>query len=84
MNKSFTISEVITARINKLLAERKWTLYKLAQESGVLYGTLKNIASSQNKGLNFGTVAQIANGFGMTISEFTADPVFNWNNFKAN
>jgi len=77
-----TVRVAVINRINSLLAKHGITLYKLAKQSNVPYGTLKNImsAGNENKAVNLSTAIQIAQGFGMTISEFLDDPTFNEDN----
>jgi transcriptional regulator with XRE-family HTH domain len=77
-----SVCGAVTNRINQLLGEKNWTLYKLAQESGVLYDTLKKIVSNKNKAVNLAIIIQIANGFGMTLSQFANTHFFSIANLK--
>ena len=82
MEKNISVCEAVTKRINQLLGENNWTLYKLAQQSGVLYDTLKKIVSNKNKAVNLAIIIQIANGFGKTLSEFTDNELFQYDNLE--
>ena len=82
MEKDISVCEAVTKRINQLLAENSWSLYKLAQQSGVLYDTLKKIVSNKNKAVNLSIIIQIANGFSKTLSEFTDSELFKYDNLN--
>ena len=69
------ISEAVALRIKELLKERKWTLYELEKESGVLHGTMSNILYGRNKGVTLAVVIQISKGFGITYQEFLNSPL---------
>lgn len=76
-----TIVEALKARIENLLEVNGITLYRLAENSGMYYGTLMKIMKLKNVSANLLTLIQIAEGFGMTISEFLDCPSFNASNF---
>ena len=65
-----TSSEIIIKRIKDLCDERKITINKLATLSGITQSTLSNIIHATNKNPRVDTLCKIANGFGMTLSEF--------------
>ena len=69
------ISQAVALRIKELLKERKWTLYKLEKESGVLHGTMSNILYGRNKGVTLAVVIQISKGFGMKYQDFLNSPL---------
>lgn len=56
-------------RVNKLMAERNLSLYKLAQLSGVSYSTLKNTAK-RNGQLSVDTIERICMGLQIPLAEF--------------
>jgi len=63
----------IAADIQRELDRRDWKLYRLHQESGVLYATLKSIMEADsNPGID--KVVKIARAFGITIDEFIVNP----------
>jgi predicted transcriptional regulator len=77
-----TVVEALKIRIENLLRERNITLYRLALNSGMYYGTLMKIISQKNVSANLLTIIQIANGFNMTVWEFLTDPLFAISNFN--
>ena len=74
------ICRAVGLRISNLLAEKKMTLYRLEQKSGILHGTMMCIMNERNKNITLKTIMQLANGFGMTTIEFLNDPLFDPNN----
>jgi transcriptional regulator with XRE-family HTH domain len=56
-------------RIQQLCNEKGWTIYKLAQQSGIPYSNLNNIF---NRGTQptVPTLEKICSGFNITLSEF--------------
>ena len=71
-----TLSEAISTRVRRILEERKMTQYRLEQNSGINHGTMSAFMSNRNKSCNMTTVVLIIRAFGMTISEFFNDPIF--------
>ena len=59
----------VLARIKQLLDERNWSIYKLSKASGVAQSTLSNMFSRNNMP-TIGTLEDICNGFGITLSQF--------------
>lgn len=59
-------------RIRQLLEERGWTVYKLSKLSGVSQSTLSNMFN-RNNDPSIGTLEDICNAFGITLSQFFAD-----------
>lgn len=59
-------------RIQELCNQRGWTLYKLAQESGIAYSSLNNIFI-RNTQPTIPTLEKICNGFKIKLSDFFAD-----------
>lgn len=58
-------------RIKQLLDEKNWSMYKLSKASGVAQSTLSNMFSRNNVP-SIGTLEDICNGFGITLSQFFA------------
>ena len=71
-----TICRAVALRVNKLLKERKITLYRLEQNSGILHGTMMCIMNERNKNVTMRTIMQLARGFDMTLIEFLDDEIF--------
>lgn len=56
-------------RIQRLCAQRDWSYYKLAKESGISYSTLNTMMLKTNAP-SITTLAKICNGFGITLAQF--------------
>lgn len=59
-------------RLNRLLYERGWTVYRLAKNSGLSESTLANVFR-RNTVPSITTLERICDGFGITLSQFFAD-----------
>lgn len=59
-------------RVQELLAERKWTAYKLAKESGLPQSTITNLFS-RNYDPSIATLEAVCRGLGITMSQFFAE-----------
>lgn len=60
------------ARIRELMAERKWSEYRLAIASGLSQSTVANIFN-RNTTPSVATLESICAGFGITLAQFFAD-----------
>ena len=67
--KFMLLSHALTARINNLLKERRWTVYKLSLKSGVAPSTLSNILLGKCRACNLNTLLNICRGFQITLSQ---------------
>ncbi len=76
------ISEAVAIRIRELLKEKDLTQYKLEQNSCLSHDTVKSIMKGKAKGVNLKTVIAIADGFGMTVSEFLNSELFHYDNLN--
>ncbi|MBQ9790711.1 MAG: helix-turn-helix transcriptional regulator [Clostridia bacterium] len=65
-----SINDVVIERLCKFMGERNLTQYKLSQLSGVPFPTIKSIMQHRTKGITLKTIIMIADGLGMTPSEF--------------
>lgn len=74
------ICTAVGLRICKLLNEKKMSLYRLEQNSGILHGTMMCIINERNKNITLKTVIQLAKGFDMTVLEFLNDKLFDTDN----
>ena len=70
------LNDVIVERICKFLGEKDLTQYKLAQLSGIPFATIKSIMQRRTKGISLKTIILLANGLGITPSEFINDDSF--------
>ena len=77
-----SVNHALALRIKELLDKKHKTRYQLAMESGVPHSTLKNIMHETVKDNLLSTTILIANGFGMTVSEFLDSPLFHEENLK--
>ena len=60
------------ARIRELMAERKWSEYRLAIASGLSQSTVANIFN-RNTTPSIATLESICAGFGITLAQFFAE-----------
>ena len=60
------------ARIRELMAERKWSEYRLAIASGLSQSTVANIFN-RNTTPSVATLESICVGFGITLAQFFAE-----------
>ena len=72
-----TISDAVTAKIKKICSERKITINKLSNISGITQSTLENIVGGHSKNPKLLTIIRICDGVGITLKDFFSDPVFN-------
>ena len=77
-----TLNEVIIDRLNFYMGKLNLTQYALAQKSGVPFPTIKSIMQRRTKGIELKTVIMLANGVGVTVSEFLNDESFNYVNLE--
>ena len=59
-------------RLQALMAERQWSEYRLALESGLSQSTISNIFS-RNTTPSIPTLESICKAFGITLAQFFAD-----------
>ena len=76
------ISKAVSIRILELLKQNNLTQYRLEQKAGLSHDTLKSIMKGKAKGVNLKTIIAIADGFGMTVSEFLNCELFDYNNLN--
>ena len=62
----------VLGKLHKLLDERGWTDYRLAQVSGLHESTISNIYRRNNVP-TIATLESICKAFGITLSQFFAD-----------
>ncbi len=61
----------VNRRIRELLDKKKWSVYKLAEESGLPHSTLYNMFERDTMP-GISTLKEITDGFGITLSQFFA------------
>jgi transcriptional regulator with XRE-family HTH domain len=62
----------VTQKIDKLRADRGWSMYKLSEESGVSHGTIRNWMSTNTYPLH-PALESVCEAFGITVAEFFAE-----------
>ncbi len=71
-----SINDAVVERLCKLMGERNLTQYRLAQLSGIPFPTIKSIMQKRTKGITLKTIIMLADGLGITPSEFINDVSF--------
>jgi transcriptional regulator with XRE-family HTH domain len=61
----------VLQKIQTLMDEREWSLYKLAQKSGIPYSSLSSLFRKDNQP-TISSLEKICAGFHITLSEFFA------------
>ena len=59
----------IKERLQQLMDERGWTIYKVAKEAGIPWSTVRNMFK-RNTEPSIGTLESICHGMGMTLPQF--------------
>ena len=62
----------VLERINELRKNRGWSIYKLAEESGITQSTLANMFTRKSNP-SIPTLIQLCEAFGITLSQFFDD-----------
>ena len=70
------LQRAVATKIVRLLAEHHLTRYALCKRIALPESSLKNIIDERYTDIKLSTVANIADGFGMTLTEFFDDPLF--------
>lgn len=70
------LNDVVVDRLIKFMDERKLTQYRLSQLSGIPFPTIKSIMQRRTKGISLKTIILLADGLGLTPSEFLNDDSF--------
>ena len=74
------LNEAVVQKLQQYLNEKELTQYRLAQLSGVPFPTIKSILQRRTTGISLKTVILLANGLGISASEFLDDPAFSVEN----
>ena len=62
----------VVERIEALMEQRKWTIYRLAKESGLSQSTLSHVFRKDSEP-TISTLETICKAFGISLSQFFAD-----------
>ena len=74
--EGMTVNDAVAMRISALLKAKNMSQYRLEQNSGIQHGSMQCIMNGRNKTVTLSTVIMIARGFGMTLTEFLDDEIF--------
>ena len=75
-------NQLIAKRIKKLLKERKWTQYKLAQRGALPLSTLSHVIKCKSETLTMETFLNICRGFDLSVLAFFNDTMFDPENIS--
>lgn len=70
------LQRAVATRIVRLLNKHNMTRYRLCHNIGITETCLRCIIEETTKDVKLSTLANIADGFGMTLTEFFDDPLF--------
>ena len=76
------ISNAVATRLKELLKLKKMSQYKLAQNSGISFETIKSIMKGKAKGVNMKTLILISEGLGIKLIEFLNSDLFLYENLN--
>ena len=82
--KTKLVIDVVIERLCKYMGEQSLTQYRIAQQSNLPLSTVKSIMQRRAKGVELNTIILLANGLGITPSEFINDPSFWADNLDLN
>lgn len=71
-----TINDAVVERLLKYIAEKNITQYRLAMLSGIPFPTIKSIMQHRTKDVSLKTIIMLAEGLGISPSEFLDDESF--------
>ena len=77
-----TLNEAFSKRVRQILKEKKITIYKLTNMTGLSPTTMDNIMNYRTKTSNFKSMAIIIRTLGLSMTEFFDNPVFNFENLE--
>ena len=75
-----TLNKAFAMRVSSLLIKNNTSKYKLEKETGITHSALRYIFNEVNKDVKFSTIVEVAEFFGMTLTEFFDDEIFNISN----
>ena len=78
------VADAVVDRLCKYMGEKELTQYKLAQDSGVPFATLKSIMQRRTRDISLKTVIMLAYGLSLSASEFLDDQSFSFGGLKLN
>ncbi len=75
-----TVNHAVAKRIAKLLDKKNMSQYRLEQETEIQHGSMQCIMNGRNKTVTLSTIILIAKVFGMPLTEFLDDELFDPDN----
>ncbi len=75
-----TLAEAVSKRVKNLLDLNEMSEYALRKKTCLSEKTLTFMFKNKTKDVKLSTIRLIAEAFGMTLSEFFNDEIFNFNN----
>ncbi|MBR2343165.1 MAG: helix-turn-helix transcriptional regulator [Clostridia bacterium] len=72
-----TVNNAVAKRITRLLQEKGISQYRLEQASGIQHGSMQCIMNGRNKTVTLTTLIMLSRGFGISLTEFLDDEIFN-------
>lgn len=76
------ISEAVAIRLKEMLKLKKMSQYRLAQNSGIPFETIKSIMKGKAKGVNMKTLILISEGLNIKLIEFLNCELFLYENLN--
>lgn len=70
------VGQAVRERIAELCEEKRITINKLANISGITQSTLNNIMSGRNNSTTISTIQKICDGLEITVTDFFDSPLF--------
>lgn len=77
-----TLNQAFAQRVRQILKEKKMTMYRLEQDTGLYHSTISCLMNGRYKTANFKTMALIIRALGVSISEFFDNPIFNFDEIE--
>ena len=75
-----TLNKAFAMRVSSLLIKNSVSKYLLEKETGLTHSALRYIFNEVNKDVKFSTIVKVADFFGLTLTEFFDDEIFNIEN----
>ena len=70
------VHEAVIRRILELCRERKWSLYRLEEESGIPHSTLLSIFHGESRNTGIRSIMAICRALGISLAVFFDSPLF--------
>ena len=71
------VNKALAIRLSHLLVKHKMSKYRLEKASGMSHSAMVHIFNEDYKDIKLSTCIRFARVFGMSLSEFLDDPMFN-------